>query len=140
MSTTTSRLLPAALAPFEWSPLSWLQLAPNMVRVEESLDGQAYTLRAEVPGIDPVKDLTVTYHDGSLRVQIRREDVRKDRAHSEFHYGLYGRTVALPAGVDERSIHAAYRDGILEITAKVVDEEETFRKIPVTVERPAVKH
>lgn len=139
MSTSTTQARPSALALLDFAPLSWLQLAPNMVRIEESLDGPAYTLRAEVPGIDPAKDLTVTYHDGALRVQIRREDARKDKAHSEFHYGLYGRTVALPAGVDEHSIHAAYHDGILEITAKVVDEEQTYRKIPVAMEKP-VKH
>src|ERR1043166_3882579 len=101
MSTTGSRLLPAALAPFDWAPLSWLAAGSGPLRIEESLDASTYTLRAEVPGIDPGKDLTVTYRDGALRVQIRRDDVRKDKAHSEFHYGLFGRTVHLPAGVDE---------------------------------------
>lgn len=132
--STSSRLLPVALTTLDWSPLSWLQPAPGAVRIEEAVDGQTYVLRAEAPGIDPAKDVTVVYHDGALRLEIRRTDVREDKTRTEFHYGTYGRTVALPSGVVEDSIAASYRDGILEITAKLGEPVESYRTIPVTTD------
>jgi HSP20 family protein len=134
MSTiTTSRLLTAGLAPFDWQGPSWLPLLGNPIRIEEYLDGQAYVLRVEAPGVDPAKDVTITYQEGTLRLEIRRGDERAEKAHSEFHYGVYGRTVTLPAGVAEKSIHATYTNGILEITATIVDSTPGQRAIPVTV-------
>jgi HSP20 family protein len=135
MSTST-RLLPASFVPFDWPHLSWFPTVPSTLRIEESVDEQLYTLRAEIPGIDPAKDVTVVYHDGTLRLEIHRSDVRKDKTHTEFHYGNYGRTVTLPEGVVEESIHATYRDGILEITAKVAAPVEAYKTIPVTTEMP----
>lgn len=132
--STTSRLLHVGLVPFDWTPQSWRQLVPSSVRIEESVEGPTYVLRAEAPGVDPVKDVTVVYHDGALRLEIHRNDVREDKTRTEFHYGTYGRTVRLPEGVDEESIKASYHDGILEITAKLTEQNEAFRTIPVIVE------
>src|SRR5215467_15234743 len=131
---TGTRFMSGGLVPFDWPHLSWFQPVPTALRIEENVDEQLYTLRAEIPGIDPAKDLTLVYHDGALRMEIRRTDVRKDKTHTEFHYGNYGRTVTLPGGVDEESILATYQDGILQITAKVAAPAEAYRKIPVTAE------
>ena len=113
--------------------MSLLAMLTNPVRIEEYTDGKTYTLRAEVPGVDPEKDVTVTYFDGALRLQIRRADGRKDKTHTEFNYGTYDRTVPMAAGVDENSIKASYSDGILEIHAKLADTQDAHRTIPVTV-------
>jgi len=140
--STTSRLLHVGLVPLDWTSQSWRQLIPSAVRIEESLDGPTYVLRAEAPGVDPAKDVTVVYHDGALRLEIRRADVREDKTRTEFHYGTYGRTVSLPDGVDEESIKASYHDGILEITATLTEPTDDYRTIPVTVEptKHAGKH
>jgi len=132
MTNTVSKWLPAGLAPFERSALSFLSMIQSPVRIEERLDGKSYVLRAEVPGVDPTKDLTVTYHDGTLRLQVHRADVRKDKTYSEFNYGSYDRTVAVSL-MDEHSIRASYQDGILEIKAKLSDEEELHRGIEIKV-------
>lgn len=132
----TSRLLNAGLAPLDWTLPALRQRVPGAVRIEESIDGPAYELRAEAPGLDPAKDITVVYHDGSLRVEIRRNDVRESKTCTEFQYGTYGRTVNLPDGVDEESIGASYRDGILEITARIDEPTELYRTIPVTTGEP----
>jgi len=132
--STTSRLLHVGLVPFDWSPQSWRQLVPSSVRIEESIEGPTYVLRAEAPGVDPAKDVTVVYHDGALRLEIRRADVREDKTRTEFHYGTYGRTISLPDGVDEESIKASYHDGILEITATLTEPDDAYRTIPVAVE------
>ncbi len=132
MTSTASRWLPAGLAPLERSALSFLSMMQSPVRIEEHLDGKSYLLRAEVPGVDPAKDLTVTYLDGTLRLQIRRTDTRKDKTYTEFNYGSYDRTVAVSM-MDEHSIRASYQDGILEIKAKLSDEEEPHRGIDIKV-------
>ena len=143
MTNTLSKWLPARLAPFQRSTLSFLSMIQSPVRIEERLDGRSYVLRAEVPGVDPAKDVTVTYHDGLLRLQICRTDARRTKTYTEFNYGSYERTVAVSM-MDESSIRASYRDGILEITAKLSDEAEADRGIEIKVDtapRPkAAKH
>jgi HSP20 family protein len=133
MASTVSKWLPAGLAPFERSALSWLSMMQSPVRIEEHIDGKAYLLRAEVPGVDPAKDLTVTYHDGALRLQIRRADTRKAKTYTEFNYGSYDRTVPVSTMIDEESIRASYQDGILEIKAKLSGPEDSHRGIKIEV-------
>ena len=132
MSTVMPKWRQSNLIPLDWTALPWFQMMQSPVRIEERLDGQTYVLRAEMPGVDPEKDVEVTYHDGALRLQFTRADARKDKTHSEFHYGSYGRTVTLPASLDEKSIHASYLDGILEIEAKLAAPEKAERSIPIT--------
>jgi HSP20 family protein len=94
-----------------------------------------YVIRAEIPGIDPAKDVRVTFADGALRLDVeRREDMPSDKDHAEFQYGSFFRIVPMPAGVQEKSITARYADGILEITATVGAIEATGRKIPIKIE------
>jgi HSP20 family protein len=140
---TTSRLLQVGLVPFDWTPAMLRPFVPGTVRIEETIDGPSYVLRAEAPGIDPTKDVTVVFHDGALRLEIRRTDTREDKTRTEFHYGTYSRTVSLPEGVEEATLKASYHDGILEITATLTEPTEVYRTIPVTVEpvKPnGVKH
>ena len=131
--TTISKWLPSGFGPLEMSAMSLLGMLTNAVRIEEHTDDKEYTLRAEVPGVDPEKDVTVTYFDGALRLQIRRTDIRKDKTHTEFSYGTYDRTVPMTAAVDEHSIRASYADGILEIHATVTDAQDHHRAIPIAV-------
>jgi HSP20 family protein len=105
---TASRLPQVDLVPFDWTSSALRQRVPGTVRIEESIDGQDYELRTEAPGLNPAKDITVVYHDGALRVEIFRTDVREDKTRTEFHYATYGPTVSLPDGVDEESIKASY--------------------------------
>jgi HSP20 family protein len=132
MTNTVAKWLPAGLAPFERSAMALLSMMQSPVRIEERLDGKSYLLRAELPGLDPAKDLTVTYHDGTLRLQIRRADDRKDKTYTEFNYGSYDRTVAVSM-MDEDSIRASYQDGILEIKAKLSDQVEAPHGIEVKI-------
>jgi HSP20 family protein len=134
--TTVSKWLPAGLAPLELSAMSLLSMLSSPVRIEEHTDDKTYTLRAEVPGVDAAKDVTVTYHDGALRLQIRRTDLRKDKTHTEFSYGTYNRTVPMSTGIEEDSIRASYQDGILEISAKISANDASHRTIPITAGAP----
>ncbi|MBX6354690.1 MAG: Hsp20/alpha crystallin family protein [Micromonosporaceae bacterium] len=132
MSTIT-RFRGGALAPFDWSSLSWFPLFAPAIRVEDYLEGDRYVVRAELPGIDPAKDVTISYSGGALKLEVERAESRKDRMHSEFHYGSFTRVLSLPSGAKEDTIAATYKDGILEITVQVAEPAPAVKTIPVAV-------
>ncbi|MET3141368.1 UNVERIFIED_ORG: HSP20 family molecular chaperone IbpA [Arthrobacter sp. UYEF10] len=39
------------------------------IRVEESVEGDTVVVRAELPGIDPEKDVSVSIVDGTLEIK-----------------------------------------------------------------------
>jgi HSP20 family protein len=132
MSTIT-RLRGGALTPFDWPSLSWFPLFAPTIRVEDYLEGDRYVVRAELPGIDPAKDVKISYAGGELKLEVERVESRKDRLHSEFHYGSFSRVLALPAGAKEDTISAEYKDGILEITVQVAEPAPVAKTIPIAV-------
>jgi HSP20 family molecular chaperone IbpA len=102
------------------------------VRIEDYIeDSGHYVLRAELPGIDPAKDVTVTVGDGVLTVTAERRDETKEEHRSEFRYGAFVRTIALPAGADEDDIGATYSDGILQIRIGMREAKPEPKQIPV---------
>jgi HSP20 family protein len=106
------------------------------VPVEEYTEDDTYVLRAEIPDVDPGKDVDVTVSEGKLSVHAERREEEKRRQargryHTEFHYGAFTRSVALPPGAREDQAAATYKDGILEVRVPVEAAGETGRKIPV---------
>ncbi|MFI5036665.1 MAG: Hsp20/alpha crystallin family protein [Acidimicrobiales bacterium] len=91
----------------------------QMIKIEECREGDALVVRAELPGVDPVKDIQVEVRDGALVISAdKSETFEKSDDHfhrSEFRYGALTRSVELPKGVDESSITATYKDGVLEV-------------------------
>ena len=64
----------------------------------------------------------------------RREEARTDTRfgyRTEFHYGTFARTLALPAGTAEDDISASYHDGILEVRVPAKGRVGETMKIPV---------
>lgn len=110
----------------------------HMVRVEEFLDGDTYVIRAELPGLEPNKDIELNVRDGVLHLSAERrehtEEERPDGFRSEFHYGQMSRNVRLPEGASEADVTATYKDGILEVRLPAPQEAPavTNTKIPVT--------
>ena len=103
------------------------------LRVEELVDDGTLVVRAELPGIDPDKDVELSVANGVLQIRAQREERSekqdKDVYRSEFRYGSFARTVSLPEGVHEDDITASYKDGILEVRVPMPAEEA---KPPVT--------
>jgi HSP20 family protein len=137
MSTLTRRDYRGTLAEmFDWLEAPWTFLRPaagHPMRVEDFVRDDSYVIRAELPGIDPDKDVEVTVADGMLTIKAERQEEITDKHHSEFHYGAFSRTVGLPAGADEEHVEAVYGRGILEVTVKLAaaTADKTARKIPV---------
>ncbi|MTD54589.1 Hsp20/alpha crystallin family protein [Amycolatopsis pithecellobii] len=115
-----SSLIPRTRSMFpgltEWLDAAWPFAEHNLVRIEESAEGGKYTVRAELPGFDPEKNIHVMAEGGLLTISAQREGKTEEKGRSEFHYGSFRRTVSLPAGADTEKITANYRDGILEVT------------------------
>lgn len=100
--------------------------------------GDDVVVRLEVPGIDPEKDVSVTFEDGQLVIRGERhrtEEVKEDEYHRmEAAYGTFVRRFPIAEGVDEKKIVAEYSDGILEVTvpkAAKVAEAPKAEAIPV---------
>ena len=114
----------------QWDEVEWL-------RVEEFVEDKTLVVRAELPGIDPEKDVNISVVDGSLVIRAQKEQKSeerdKDSYRSEFHYGSFVREIALPAGVDEAQIAASYRDGVLEVRVPMGEPVEPAKvKIPIS--------
>lgn len=122
-------------------PETWQQfLDSDAIKVEEFREGNVMVVRAEVPGVDPSKDIEVTVEDGMLNIRAERtqeshtsEGKGGDREHyrSEFRYGSLNRVVALPTGVTEADVTATYKDGILEVRAPTNGEQTRVRRIEI---------
>ena len=125
-----------ATFPFRWMPTgSWSP--DNGIRVEEYREDGKLVIRAELPGIDPAKDVDVTVSDGTLHIKAERHEEEKTEkkgyVRRELRYGSFVRTLPLPEGVSTSDVTAAYKDGILEIRLPVPAlEAEPARKIPIT--------
>jgi HSP20 family protein len=107
------------------------------LRVEEFVDDGMLVVRAELPDIDPDKDVELSVASGVLHLRARREEKSetkdKDVYRSEFRYGSFVRNVTLPDGVDIDDITASYKDGILEVRAPMPKEvKPEVTKVPIT--------
>jgi HSP20 family protein len=108
------------------------------MRLEEYVEDDTCVIRAELPGIDPEKDVDISLADGILRLRAQREErseeKRPDGYRSEFRYGRLARNIRLPEGVDESAVTARYEDGVLEVRVpapKAAPPEEP-KKIEIT--------
>ena len=50
------------------------EMGSSAIRVEEMVDGNTLVVRAELPGIDPEKDVDVTVTDGVLSIKAERQE------------------------------------------------------------------
>lgn len=120
----------------DWLEAPWAMLRPtvgHLMRVEDFVKDGSYVVRAELPGIDPDKDVEVTVAGGILTIKAERREEETGKRHSEFRYGTFTRSMTLPAGAEEGRIDAVYGHGILEVTVPLADmsAEESARKIAV---------
>ena len=125
MPLPARRLMPPARFPdlLDWLDSPWSAMMPfgsnTTFRVEDYTDDGTYMIRAELPGVDPEKDVEVTVDAGTLTIRAERREESKQDRHSEFRYGSLTRTVPLPDGADVEKITAKYDKGILEVTVPV---------------------
>ncbi len=109
----------------------------DRLRIEQELTDDTMVIRAEMPGIDPDKDVEITLEDGVLTIRAERRSEQKEtqagRTRSEFRYGSFTRAVRVPKDMDPDEVTAAYKDGILEVRFPYkVPTEAPPRKVTVS--------
>ena len=121
--------------------LAWLQgpfvearpVAAQAMRMEEYVANGRYAVRAELPGVDPAKDMEVSVAKGILTIRAERHEDMQGQHRSEFRYGTFSRHLPLPVTADANDIKATYHWGILQVSIGLhdTDEEAAGRRIPV---------
>ena len=117
------------------SDLSWRTGFPHSMRVEEFSRDGSFVIRAELPGIDPDKDVEITLKDRMLTIAGKREERHEEGQRSEFFYGRFMRTLTLPSGATGEDISASYKDGILEVAVPMHEPQGEVQRVAVS--RPA---
>ncbi|MGW8378410.1 Hsp20/alpha crystallin family protein [Streptomyces sp. ODS28] len=127
-----------------WYPLlpeliDWMEAGvpgrrtPGMhdIRVEEQITEDGYVLRAELPGMDPEKDIHISTSGEVLVIRAEREERTEHKGHSEFRYGSFARSMRLPEGARGDEATASYANGVLEVTVPLAEAKPESRSIPV---------
>jgi HSP20 family protein len=115
----------------DWFELEFPLRTGHMIRVEDLVTEHEYLLRAELPGVDPEKDVQVSVANGVLTIHAERKEETQTRHRSEFRYGMLQRSVRLPANADEEHVAAKYGKGILEVTVPLKVTEPTTKQIAI---------
>ena len=119
------------LGPAGWSFLN----TEEFIKVEEFIKGDHLVIRAELPGVDPDRDIDVSVDNGILTIAAERQESHREKVgkgyRSEFSYGSFVRQVRLPAGTSPEVVSAAYKHGVLEIRMPKPTPEAPPRRIQV---------
>ena len=119
------------MMPFRSTALPrWLE-AGDLIRLEEYREDGTLVVRADLPGIDPDKDVELTVAGGMLHIQAerRQEEKREEKGYlrREVRYGSLSRSLPLPEGVTEADITATCKDGVPEIRIPEPEHEEATK-------------
>jgi HSP20 family protein len=92
-------------------------------------------VHAELPGV-LAEDMEVRVHAGVLTIRGEKRTERKEaggeKGYTERFFGSFERTLSIPGTVDESSITAALKDGVLEVRLpKTKPEPPAVRTIEV---------
>ena len=92
-------------------------------------------LKAELPGVDP-KDVDIRLENNTLTLRGERkfdDEVKKENYHRvERAYGAFTRSFTLPTVVDQGSIKAEFKDGVLRVTLPKREEAKP-KQIQISV-------
>ena len=115
------------LAGIDWPFGSERGWAPA---VDIAENDKEFTVRAEVPGLDP-KDLEVTVSSSQLVLAGEKKESTekegKDFYHTESRFGSFRRAIPLPDAVDSENVEAEYANGVLVIHLKKLPSAATKR-------------
>ena len=97
------------------------------------------TVTAELPGIDPVKDVEITVDEDFLTIKGEKAEEKEiseeNRYVHERRYGKFIRRIPVPEGVSADKIVANYTDGVLTVKVTLPEEKTLIepRSIPIEV-------
>jgi HSP20 family protein len=95
-----------------------------------------FVVKAEVPGID-AKDINISLTGDVLTIKGEKKH-EKEEKEEDYHlvergYGVFSRSVRLPAEVESAKIKASYKNGILKVTLPK-SEKVKAKEVKIKVE------
>jgi len=69
----------ARMMPFRAVPVPHWREADDLIRIEEFREDGTLVIRADLPGIDPDKDVELTVSGGMLHIQAERREEKSTR-------------------------------------------------------------
>jgi HSP20 family molecular chaperone IbpA len=120
-----------------WSLAQASPASGSAVPVEDYIRNGQYELRAELPGLDPERDIEITVAGEILTITAHRPEDTRGRQHSEFRYGTAERSFRLPPSADLSRIQASYGHGILTVCVLLAPDAEAplSRRVPVLADQ-----
>jgi HSP20 family protein len=105
---------------FGWPAWPWGERETGWAPAVDMIDRKdEIVLRADLPGLAE-KDIEVTVQDGSLTIRGERKEEKEEKKEDyyccERRYGLFARTLPLPAGVEADKVKATFKNGVLEVS------------------------
>jgi HSP20 family protein len=121
--------------------LQWLDLnrpsslsdLTHYIPVESYTEDGTYVVRADLPGVDPERDIEVKVDGDVLTIHGERHEEERENGHSEVRYGSFTRSVRLPKGATAGDVVARYDAGVLVVTVPM--GEAPPEPIKVAVQR-----
>ena len=128
------RVFQSFLSPVRWVEEAAGDLVPAMDVKER--DGE-YVVKTEMPGVKK-EDIHITVENGVLTISGETKSATEEKEgerllRQERRYGKYTRSLRLGEQVDEKSVKANYKDGVLELILPKAEEVKP-KKITVGVE------
>lgn len=125
----------------DWPMLGSMRRGDHVLHVEEFRDNGDLVIRAEMPGIDPDKDVEIQVRDHVLEIRAERSQSEKHEEaggyRSEFRYGSFFRAVTLPTNAKEgdvKGVIAGSADRVIQSVREAeVSALESVRKFVDTV-------
>lgn len=113
--------------------MTWMGAAAGEpeIKVEEFVEDGRHVIRADLPGVDPRKDITLTVEGHLLRLHGERRAEKHDEHRSEIRYGSFERVIALPRDTRPEDVTAEYVGGVLTVSMPATGTQHPAT-IPVT--------
>lgn len=101
------------------------QAARFMPAVDVSEDDAKYCITVELPGASK-DDVTVEHHENMLTIRGEKKSEREEKQERsrlvERSYGAFSRSFTLPRDADPDHVHAAFKNGVLEVEIPKTEE------------------
>ncbi len=120
---------------FDLAPASASLAEFAVPAVDVTEDDKAYTIAAELPGLDE-KNVEISVNDDVLVLKGEKKQEREEKDAnyhlSERNYGAFQRSFALPANANAAAIEAHFAKGVLTVTVpKKPEAQAATRRIEV---------
>jgi HSP20 family protein len=123
---------------YDWNEKNFLSVGDTLPSANVKDSEDEIRIDLAVPGMKK-DDFKIQFKNNILSISSEKKDEKTEQddegnfLRKEFNYEAFCRTFQLPDNINEKSINAAYADGILhiEIGKKIIDSPKSTIDVPV---------